>query len=295
MNHRRTSLVFTALLVCALAGAQAPLPPRRDAVHVPPPPRDGQGGVGVVVPILIYHSIRPYETTDTRGARRWIATPEALDAELAWLRAHDYTSVTFDQLEARLDRDAPLPPRPVIISFDDDWQSQWENAVPLLHHYGFTATFFVWVRAVGRPHHMSWDEIQELDAQGMEIGCHTMTHLYLTRLKSDEQLRQEIVAAKDLIEAHIGHPVTTLAYPFGQYDERVVQVARDAGFTTARSTWPGVFHTTGGLLSLTGLIRTESAAGLEETLGELTKEAAPEPAGDPGVTPGPEPMRDLLD
>lgn len=241
-------------------------PPRRDAVRLPPLPRDGVGPDGSVVPILIYHSIRPYAPEDSPGARRWIATPQTLESELAWLRDNGYTSVTFEALRQNITAGAPLPARPVIISFDDDWQSQYVNAVPLLHKYGFTATFFVWVRAVGRPHHMSWDEIRELDAQGMEIGCHTLTHLILPRLANDRQLRHEIEAARDQIVAHLGHAVTTLAYPFGQYDERVVQAARDAGFTTARSTWPGVYHTSEGLLSLTGLIRTDSPVALEDVL-----------------------------
>jgi len=286
MSARRTTLVLAALAVCALASAQTALPPRRDATRLPPLPRDGVGATGAVVPILIYHSIRPYIPTDSAGARRWIATPQTLEAELAWLKDNGYTSVTFDALEARITRDAPLPPRPVILSFDDDWQSQYDNAVPLLRTYGFTATFFIWVRAVGRPHHMSWDEIRELDADGMEIGCHTLTHLILPRLGNDEQLRHELVAAKDLIEMHIGHPVTSLAYPFGQYDERVVQAARDAGFTSARSTWPGVFHTRDGLLSLTGLIRTDAAASLEDMLTGLVRRAEPEPSAVP--------LRDLL-
>ena len=248
-------------------------PPRRDAVHLPPLPRDGAGPEGTVLPILIYHSIRPYAPQDSRGARRWIATPQTLQSELSWLRDNGYTSVTFEALRQNIEQGTPLPPRPVIISFDDDWQSQFDYALPLLHEYGFTATFFVWVRAVGRAHHMTWDEIRALDAEGMEIGCHTMTHLILPRLKNDQQLTHEIVAARDLIVAHVGHPVTTLAYPFGQYDERVVQAARDAGFTTARSTWPGVYHTRDGLLSLTGLIRTDSAVALEDALRQQLAEA----------------------
>jgi len=247
--------------------------PRRDSVHLPPLPRDGVGPDGAVVPILIYHSVRPYTEEDSTGARRWIATPETLESELAWLRANAYTSVTFEALRRAITEGAALPPRPVIISFDDDWQSQYDNAVPLLRKYGFTATFFVWVRVVGHPHHMSWDEICELDSQGMEIGCHTMTHLILPRLESNDQLTHEIDAARDLISAHLGHPVTTFAYPFGQYDERVVQAVRDAGFTTARSTWPGIYHTPDGLLSLTGLIRTDSAVTLEETLARQLAEA----------------------
>ncbi|HTZ51488.1 MAG TPA: polysaccharide deacetylase family protein [Spirochaetia bacterium] len=282
MTPPRPAAVFALALSLAvsLAGASAPVfgqdqqaTPRRDAVHLPPLPRDGVGPEGTVLPILIYHSIRPYAPEDTHGARRWIATPETLESELSWLRDNGYTSVTFEALRRNIEEGTPLPPRPVILSFDDDWQSQFDNAVPLLHKYGFTATFFVWVRAVGRVHHMSWDEIRQLDAEGMEIGCHTLTHLVLPRLKNDEQLTREIVAARDQIVAHLGHPVTTFAYPFGQYDERVVQAAREAGFTTARSTWPGVYHTRDGLLSLTGLVRTDSAVALEDALRQQLAEA----------------------
>lgn len=262
---------FFALLACLLgmtAFSQGMVPPGSPEVRLPPIPRDGEGDSGAIVPILIYHAIRPYIPTDSKGSRRWIATPDTLESELSWLRENGYSSATFDALAAHVTSGAPLPPKPVILSFDDDWQSQYENAVPLLHKYGFTATFFIWVRAVGREHHMTWDEIRELDAEGMEIGCHTLTHLILPKLKSDDMLRREIVSAKDLIEAHIGHPVTSLAYPFGQYDERVVGIARDAGFTSARSTWPGVFHTRDGLLSLTGLVRTESTANLVDTISQ---------------------------
>jgi peptidoglycan/xylan/chitin deacetylase (PgdA/CDA1 family) len=114
----------------------------------------------------------------------------------------------------------------------------------------------------------------------MEIGCHTLTHLILTKLKSDDMLRREIISAKKMIEAHIGHAVTSLAYPFGQYDERVAAMAREAGFTSARTTWPGVFHTRDGLLSLTGLIRTETTENLVDTLTQhLAQAERPSPAG----------------
>jgi peptidoglycan/xylan/chitin deacetylase (PgdA/CDA1 family) len=263
---KKPLLALLTFLFAAAAFSQQLLPPRVPGVQLPPLPRDGEGSDGAVVPILIYHSIRPYIPTDSKGARRWIATPETLESELSWLRDKGYTSVTFDALTANVEHGTPLPARPIIISFDDDWQSQYVNAVPLLHKYGFTATFFIWVRAVGRAHHMTWDEIRELDAQGMEIGCHTLTHLILPKLNNEATLKREIVSAKNLIEAHIGHPVTSIAYPFGQYDERVVEAVREAGFTSARSTWPGVFHTKDGLLSLTGLIRTEKAESLEDTL-----------------------------
>jgi peptidoglycan/xylan/chitin deacetylase (PgdA/CDA1 family) len=247
----------------------------RTAGHEPPLPRDGQGTSTAVAPILIYHSVRPYYDSDTPAVRRYIATPDTLEKELAYLKDNGFTSVTFDDLASRLTRGTSLPSKPVIISFDDDWQSQYTYAVPLLKKYGFTATFYVWVVVVGMKNHMTWDEIRELSAAGMQIGCHTITHPYLTRVRDDDTLRRELLGAKQRIEAEIGKPVTSLAYPFGQYNEHVVAMAREAGFTSARSTWPGVVHSAEGLFSLTGLIRTESTVSLVDTMTTYLRGATP--------------------
>lgn len=239
----------------------------------PPPPQDGKGKDTAIVPILVYHAVRPYIPSDTSGVRRYIATPATLEAELSWLKDHGFSSITFDDLARHLTRGDALPLKPVIISFDDDWEGQYTYALPLLKKYGFTATFYIWVVVVGRKHHMTWDEVKELDAAGMQIGCHTLTHPFLQRIRSDETLRREIVVSKQRIEEHIGKPVTSFAYPFGQYNARVVSFVREAGFASARSTWPGVVHSSDGLFSLTSLIRTEAASSLVDTMMTYLDEA----------------------
>jgi peptidoglycan/xylan/chitin deacetylase (PgdA/CDA1 family) len=258
--------VLALLFMHALGFAQAAQPQTRRSRFVPPEPRDGEGTATTLVPILIYHAIRPYVEADTPAVRRYIATPQTLEEEFAWLKENGYASITFDELVNHIQNGASLPPKPVIISFDDDWEGQYRYALPLLKKYGYTATFYIWVIVVGRNHHMSWNEIKELSRNGMQLGCHTITHPYLTRIRSDEVLQHELAGARQDIEAHAGVAVTTLAYPFGQYNERVVAAAKAAGFTSARSTWPGVVHSREGLYSLTGLIRTESEKSLEDSV-----------------------------
>jgi peptidoglycan/xylan/chitin deacetylase (PgdA/CDA1 family) len=266
------AIICVALLACAFAFGQTSQPLTKVRQLVPPSPRDGEGTGTAIVPILIYHSIRPYISSDTIAARRYIATPETLEHELAYMRDGGYASVTFDDLVDHITKNNPLPPRPVILSFDDDWESQYTYGLPLLKKYGFTATFYIWVAVVGKKHHMTWEQITALRDAGMQIGCHSITHPYLTREQKDANLRQEILGAKQIIEAHVGVPVTTFAYPFGQYDERVVAMVKEAGFTSARSTWPGVVHSQEGLFSLSGLLRTETepslVASMEKYVGE---------------------------
>jgi peptidoglycan/xylan/chitin deacetylase (PgdA/CDA1 family) len=284
--------IFLFLLLSLTAtgtlSAQSTQPVVR-APRLPPLPRDGEGTSTAVAPILIYHSVRPYIDSDSPAVRRYIATPDTLEKELAYLKENGYASVSFDDLASRLTRGTELPAKPVIISFDDNWQSQYVYAVPLLKKYGFTATFYIWVAVVGMKHHMSWDEVMEISAAGMQIGCHTMTHPFLTRVKDDQALKREIAGARQRIEAEIGKPVTSIAYPFGQYDQRVVAAVREAGFTTARSTWPGVVHSTEGLYSLTGLIRTESTTSLIDAMTGYMFQATPSVDGAAGAMLGLEP------
>jgi peptidoglycan/xylan/chitin deacetylase (PgdA/CDA1 family) len=283
---KRRMFLLAGLLTAAVAFSQSMPHVATGSRHEPPFPQDGKGKDTAIVPILIYHAIRPYIPSDTTNVRRYIATPATLDAELSWLKANGYSSITFDDLARHLTHGDALPAKPVIISFDDDWQGQYEYGLPLLKKYGFTATFYIWVVVVGMKHHMTWDEVKELDAAGMQIGCHTLTHPFLQRIRSDEALRREIVVSKQRIEEHIGKPVTSFAYPFGQYNERVVAFVKEAGFTSARSTWPGVVHSTDGLFSLTGLIRTEATKSLVDTMTTYIEEATASAAADAGTTIG---------
>jgi peptidoglycan/xylan/chitin deacetylase (PgdA/CDA1 family) len=283
---KRRVFLLAGLFIAAVAFPLSMPSMATSSRHEPPPPQDGKGKDTAIVPILIYHAIRPYIPADTTNVRRYIATPVTLEAELSWLKTNGYSSITFDDLARHLTHGDALPAKPVIISFDDDWEGQYTYGLPLLRKYGFTATFYIWVVVVGRKHHMTWNEVKELDAEGMQIGCHTLTHPFLQRIRGDESLRKEIVLSKQRIEEHIGRPVTTFAYPFGQYNERVVSFVKEAGFTSARSTWPGVVHSTDGLFSLTGLIRTEATKSLIDTMTTYVDEAVARAAVEASTTMG---------
>jgi len=216
----------------------------------------------VTVPILIYHSIRPYRTADLAGVRKYITTPDALDEEFAYLKDNGYVSISFDDLADRLQSGKALPAKPVIICFDDGPETQYTYALPLLKKYSYTATFFLFTNAIGRPHYLNWEQVIELSSEGMQIGCHSRFHPYLTKISNEKVLWDEISGAKERLEARLGKPVTAYAYPFGQYNEHIVGLVKKAGFTCARGTYPGVVHSRDDLFALTGLIRTASLKSL---------------------------------
>jgi peptidoglycan/xylan/chitin deacetylase (PgdA/CDA1 family) len=128
----------------------------------------------------------------------------------------------------------------VALYFDDAFVNQYDVALPVLLKYGFRATFGVITGSIGTGHdlmeYMDKEELETLSRYGMEIACHTRTHLNLTGGLTDEQLRNEIAGAKAELE-EMGFSIKTLAYPYYEYDDRVIECVREAGYVCARAGW----------------------------------------------------------
>ena len=93
------------------------------------------------------------------------------------------------------------------------------------------ATFYLTAGFLGTPGYLNASQVRDLDAQGFQIGCHSMTHPYLSDLPEPE-LKREVVDAKLQIEAIVGHSIEHFSCPGGRYDQRTLQMARQAGFAT---------------------------------------------------------------
>jgi peptidoglycan/xylan/chitin deacetylase (PgdA/CDA1 family) len=193
----------------------------------------------VAVPILMYHEIADRKDTTSRLA----VPPGSFAAQLEHLHEAGFTTLTVSRLASALaDDPGRLPARPVAITFDDGFADFHREALPLLVRYGFTATVFVttgWIDDAGphaagtRPGRMlSWNQIREAAAAGVEIGAHSHRHPQLDQI-APSTLKDELMTSKALLEDRLGLPVPSLAYPFGYSNERVRRVAREIGYTHA--------------------------------------------------------------
>ena len=205
---------------------------------------------GVRVPILVYHSVRPSIVGQTPIQRELEVEPAVFDRELSYLKEQGYTVIALDPLVDHLTKGTLLPSKPVVLTFDDGWENQYENALPILEKHGVTATFFVYTNALGHKHFMTWEQIKNLDARGMTIGAHTKTHPYLPKLADPARLRDEIIGSKKALEQFLGKKVRLFAYPFGHYNEQIIAIVKEAGFAAARSTYVGAVHTKSDLYTL---------------------------------------------
>ncbi len=195
------------------------------------------------IPVVVYHSVRPHREGESAAQDRYDVTPELLEEELVLLKERGYVTVDFYDVDAHWKRGAPLPERPIILSFDDGWKNQIEYAYPILKRHDAKAVFFVYTNPIDRknPQWMSWDDIVRLDREGFEIAGHTRTHPLLSR-SSDAELAREIAGGKRALEDALGHTILSFAYPFGVYDERIVLSVADAGYSFARTIRPGVWN-----------------------------------------------------
>ncbi|MBU6490848.1 polysaccharide deacetylase family protein [Patescibacteria group bacterium] len=186
------------------------------------------------LPILVYHIVRPAYPGDSRAVRAIALTPETFDAQMKYLGMAGYHVVRFSDLEAYFGSGTPLPPKPVILSFDDGWSDQFTYALPILEKYRYTATFFVFTNPIGTRGFLSWDNLRALLDAGMTIGAHTRSHPYLTKITDPGMLWKEIDGSKQKLEKKLNVPVSEFAYPFGQYNATVVAMVKKAGYASAR-------------------------------------------------------------
>lgn len=195
-----------------------------------------------LIPILLYHSI---DDIAAPAYRRWAVTPTAFAAQMAYLRQAGYHAMTVTELAQCLSATpADLPAKTVAITFDDGLADFYTAALPILLDYGFPATLYIttgylegrsrWLADVGEGERamMSWAQIAELPAHGIECGAHTHSHPQLDTLPR-RQARYEIVHSKRLLEEKLGRAVTSFAYPHGYHDKAMKQMVQEAGFTAA--------------------------------------------------------------
>ena len=129
--------------------------------------------------------------------------------------------------------------RTVCITFDDGCETDLISAAPLLNKFGFRATSYITVEYLNKPGYMSHAQVRDLHAAGFEIGCHSLTHPYLTDI-DDDRLREETQVAKDKLEQIAGVRVEHFSCPGGRWDARVQAAVKQAAFRTMTTSRTGV-------------------------------------------------------
>ncbi|WP_084574220.1 polysaccharide deacetylase family protein [Sporomusa malonica] len=187
---------------------------------------------GAGVPLLAYHQVSSVPEV-------YSIDPDQFEEHMRYLSSHGYTAISLAELFASKNGVQPLPPNPVIITFDDGYADNCLTALPIMEKYGMKATVFVIAGQVGQPEYLTWDQIRFMQAKGIEIGSHTYSHIALSDL-DQPKLMDELTRSKQVIETNLGKPVDFLAYPFGQYNANTITGVKQAGYVGACTGLPGL-------------------------------------------------------
>lgn len=184
--------------------------------------------------ILCYHTFG-----DKKNA---YSVPMARFAEeMRFLSVQKIPVIPLSALADHLSKKAPLPDRSVVITLDDGYRTAKNMAWPIFQRYGYPFTLYVYPHAIGRfPSALTWNDLRLMARQGVDIQSHSLTHPLLTHPghamnKKDYQawIDEELAGSKRRIEKELGQPVTSIAYPYGGYDDYIAQRARAVGYRTA--------------------------------------------------------------
>jgi len=182
-------------------------------------------------PVLAYHKVTDeFEWGITR------VKPESFEQQVEYLKEEGFSNIDLEELLSGKEK----KDKQIAFTFDDGYESVYQNAFPVLKRYGFSATIFLitgytgkensWEAGFGRKfRHLSWEQILEMKESGFQFGSHTVNHPDLTRLNR-KSLEYELKKSKEIIEDRLNQEIKFLSYPFGRHNQLVRTEVKNAGY-----------------------------------------------------------------
>lgn len=233
MTANKPVLVYQDTLpVSSPLPSLTPSPSPKPTIFIPV-----HSGRQVHIPILLYHYIGNNPNPNDSARDNLSVAPDQFDEQMGYLAKNGYNPITLDTMVAGLRGVATLPPKPVVITFDDGYIDLYVNAFGILRKYGFRAVAFIPTGLIGTKYYASWEELSEMQASGLlSFESHSVSHANLPTLSKD-RLVSELTESKKTLEARFGIPINFIAYPNGTSNEEVQKAAKQVGYVGALGTW----------------------------------------------------------
>src|SRR5881409_644594 len=234
------------------AGALSPAPGATAAPPVAPSPKITKPVVDQTAQTIIFCYHRLVDKIRYPGTE---ITPAAFEAQMKELKDRGITVISMQDLLAWKRGEKNIPPRCAVITFDDGYKSQYEVAWPIMKKYGYPFTMFIYTEGVrggslGGGGAITWEQLADMRDNGVDIEAHSATHqdlreghtitlaspggkktrTKLTGAQYEQWVQNEVVGCKQLLEQRLGIKISCFAVPFGNYNEHVKELARNARY-----------------------------------------------------------------
>jgi peptidoglycan/xylan/chitin deacetylase (PgdA/CDA1 family) len=185
-----------------------------------------------VVPVLCYHHF-------DENCHSSLCTPISLFEEhMRYLKEEGYRVIPMRDLPGFLNYEKALPEKAVVLTIDDGYRSAYDIAYPILQDYGFTATLFIYTDFVGvSSSALTWDHLRAMKEGGFEVGSHTLSHCDLTKRREGEDMDaylarvvSELHVSKEIIDEQLHQDTIYLAFPYGEYNQRILSLCEEVGY-----------------------------------------------------------------
>lgn len=190
------------------------------------------------VSILMYHMIGDMKNNSA------VMTEDNLRIQMQYLKDHGYHPITMQELYDYVTKGEKLPSKPVCITFDDGYLDSYTIVYPMMKEFGYPWTLFLITDDVGKSYNrMTWEQLKEMaDSGAVTIANHTLSHPKLHNLLTRAEKENEIIGANKALKYHLGIDNLWFAYPYGDYDDEVIDICKKAGIKLAVTTDAGRVH-----------------------------------------------------
>lgn len=193
----------------------------------------------ITMPVIMYHHIQPMELAEKLGHGSLTVDATMFETQMKYLKDHNYTAVSLEELVNALYARRSLPEKPVMITLDDGYDDNYTYAFMTAKKYQMVMNFMIPTGLVDKPGYVTWDHLREMrDNPYAKIYNHTTTHAGLGVI-SKEQVIQEVTTANKDLEERLGIKNSYVIYPYGSYNDTAIDAIKELGMTAALSTDPG--------------------------------------------------------
>ena len=187
------------------------------------------------VAILEYHTVTDTPDIDSE---RYNVRPDDFKAQLDYLAAKGYNTITTSEFINAKQNDLKLPDKTIILTFDDGYEDNYLYMLPILEAHNMKAVVYIIANELGKPGYLTVEQVRDMQNRGIEIGCHTANHRPLIGLNKDE-LSHEIRDSKLYLEYLGINNVFSFSYPNGLYNDEIISEIKRNHYLTSVTGDPG--------------------------------------------------------